>query len=169
MRALLVDGYNIIYAHPELAATVEKDQDAAREGLLRELSPLAAPDHYELVMVVFDAAGSSQTEPVVQERGGMTVVFTRRQQSADSFIERIVRRMLPDNEVVVATSDRLLIGLVSGFGARTIDARSLLGASADALRETREEMKRMAAGSRAHLEERVSEEVRRLLDEMRYQ
>jgi len=169
MRALLVDGYNIIYAHPELAATIEKDQDAAREGLLKELSPLATPDHYELVMVVFDAAGSSQSDPVVQERGRITVVFTRRQQSADAFIERIVRRLVKGNDVVVATSDRLLIGLVGGFGARTIDARSLLGMAEDALQETREEMKRMAAGSRTHLEDRVSEEVRRLLDEMRYQ
>ncbi|MBN2026038.1 MAG: NYN domain-containing protein [Actinobacteria bacterium] len=168
MKALLVDGYNIIYAHPELAATVEKDQDAAREGLLKELSPLATPDHYEVVVVVFDAAGSSQPQPVVQERGSMTVVFTRRQQSADAFIERIVRRLVPNNEVVVATSDRLLTGLVSGFGARTIDAQSLLGMTADALHETREEIKRMAAGSRSHLEDRVSEEVRRLLDEMRY-
>jgi predicted RNA-binding protein with PIN domain len=168
MKALLVDGYNIIYAHPELAATIEQDQDAAREGLLRELSPLASPDYYELVMVVFDAAGSSQPEPVVQERGGMTVVFTRRQQSADTFIERVVRRLVPGNEVVVATSDRLLLSLVSGFGARTIDGRSLLGMTTEALQETREEIKRMAAGSRANLEDRVSEEVRRLLDEMRY-
>jgi len=168
MKALLVDGYNIIYAHPELAATIAKDQDAAREGLLKELSPLASPDYYELVMVVFDAAGSSQPEPVVQEREGITVIFTRRQQSADAFIERVVRHLAPGNEVMVATSDRLLLSLVSGFGARTIDGQSLLGMTTDALQETREEIKKMAAGNRARLEDRVSEEVRRLLDQMRY-
>jgi len=168
MKTLLVDGYNLIYAHPELAETMQQDQDAARDGLLKELSPLASPDRYELVMVVFDAAGSSQPEPVVQERDGITVVFTARRQSADAFIERVVRRLLPDNEVVVATSDRLLLNLVGGFGASTIDGRSLLGMTEEALLETREEMKKIAGRSRNSLEDRVSEEVRHLLDEMRY-
>jgi len=168
MKALLVDGYNLIYTHPELAVMVREDQEAARDGLLKELAPLAAPDHYELVMVVFDAAGSSQSEPVAQERGGMTVVFTRREQSADAFIERVVRRMVPANQIVVATSDRTLADLARGFGATVIDGKSLLGRTQEALLETREEMKRMARGRRNPLEDRVSEEVRRLLDEMRY-
>ncbi len=168
MKALLVDGYNLIYSHPELAVTVKRDQEAAREGLLRELSPLAVPDRYDLVMVVFDAAASSQAEPVVEDRQGMTVVFTRRRQSADTFIETVVRRLLPANDVVVATSDRTLLGVVRGFGAAAVDGPTLLGMTAEALNETREEMKRMAGGRRAPLEDRVSEEVRRLLDEMRY-
>jgi len=169
MRALLVDGYNLIYSHPQLAAVVERDHDAAREGLLRELSPLASPDYYELVMVVFDAAASSQVRPVAQEREGMTVVFTSRKQSADAFIERVVRRLAPGNEVFVATSDRTLLDVVRGFGAGTIDGRSLLGMTGEALRETREKIKKISQGGRAPLEDRVSEEVRRLLDEMRYQ
>ena len=34
MKTLLVDGYNLIHAHPELATIMDQDQDAAREGLL---------------------------------------------------------------------------------------------------------------------------------------
>ncbi len=169
MKALLVDGYNLIYAHPELALTVKKDHEAAREGLLKKLSPLASPDYYELVMVVFDAAASSQAQPVVQEREGMSVIFTSRKQSADTFIERVVRRLVPGNEVLVATSDRVLLDVVRGFGAGTIDGVSLLGMSGEALQETREKIERIAGGARSLLEDRVSEEVRRLLDEMRYQ
>jgi ribosomal protection tetracycline resistance protein len=168
MRALLVDGYNLIYSHPELAVVMERDRDGAREGLLRELSPLASPGRFDLVMVVFDAAGSSQPEPVVRESGGLAVAFTRRQQSADSFIEEAVRGLVPSSEVVVATSDRMLLNLVSGFGAGTVDGQSLFVMIEEALLETREEIERMAGGARNHLEDRVSEEVRRLLDEMRY-
>jgi ribosomal protection tetracycline resistance protein len=168
MKALLVDGYNLIYAHPELAAIMQKDQDEAREGLLRELSPLSSPDRYEMLVVVFDAAGSSQPDPVAQERGGITVVFTRRGQSADAFIESLARRLLPANEVTVASSDRTLQGVVAGFGARTIAGPFLLGMTEEALLETREEIKKIAGSRRAPLEDRVSEEVRRLLDEMRY-
>ena len=170
MKALLVDGYNLIYAHRELSRLVESDMDAAREGLVRELMPLAAPGRYGLVMVVFDAAGAPNPEPVFEERGGVTVVFTRRTQSADAFIERAARRMSARaevSEVAVATSDRALSGLASGFGARAIDGLSLLERAHEAADETREEMRRSAA-RRVPLEERVGEEVRRLLDEMRY-
>jgi predicted RNA-binding protein with PIN domain len=168
MKALLVDGYNLIYAHPRLAAVMQQDQEGARQGLLRELSPLASPDHYDLMMVVFDAAGSDQAEPVAQQSEGMTVVFTRRRQSADSFIEGLARRLLPGNEVVVASSDRMLTNLVGGFGARIVEGRSLLEAAGEALQGTRVELERMAGSGRSPLEDRVSEEVRRLLDEMRY-
>lgn len=168
MKALLVDGYNLIYSHPRLAVTVKSDQDAAREGLIKELTPLASPGRFEVVMVVFDAAASSSPEPVVQERGGMTVVFTRRNQSADAFIEKAVRGLAAGNEVMVATSDRVLLALAGGFGAATVDGETLLAMSKEARQETRRDMDRLAGNRRAPLEERVSEEVRRLLDEMRY-
>lgn len=170
MRALLVDGYNLIHAHGELSRLVDKDIDAAREGLVRELMPLAAPGFYGLVMVVFDAAGSPNPEPVFEERGGVTVVFTRRRQTADSFIEGMARRMSARaevSEVAVATSDRLLSNLAAGFGARSIDGASLMERAREAAEETREEARR-AGARRVPLEERVGEEVRRLLDEMRY-
>ncbi len=168
MKALLVDGYNLIYAHPRLTAAMQDDQEGARQGLLRELSPLASPDHYEMLVVVFDAAGSYHAEPVLRESGGIEVVFTRRGQSADAFIEGMARRLLPTHEVTVASSDRMLADLVGGFGARVVRGNSLLEAAEEARRGTREELQRMAGSGRSPLEERVSEEVRRLLDEMRY-
>ena len=168
MKALVIDGYNLIYAHAELAPAMQRDQEEARQGLLKELSPLASPDYFEMLVVVFDAAGSSQAQPVLQESGGIEVVFTRRGQSADAFIESLVRRLLPTHDVTVASSDRMLVNLTSGFGARTITASSLLGMTREAQLETRQDMKRIAGSSRSPLEDRVSEEVRRLLDEMRY-
>ena len=168
MKALLVDGYNLIYSHPDLSGLVEGDPDAAREGLVRELAPLAVPDRYALVMVVFDAAGSSQAEPVVEDRKGMTVVFTRRRQSADSFIETAVRQLVRDYEVTVATSDRTLLNLVRGFGAGGMRGEILFATVEDATQETRREIDRSAGSRRTPLEDRVSDEVRRLLDEMRY-
>lgn len=169
MKALLVDGYNLIYSHPELSGLVAGDPDSAREGLLKELLPLAVPDRYGLVMVVFDAGGSSQAEPVVEGREGMMVVFTRRRQSADSFIETAVRQLVQGYEVVVATSDRMLLNLVRGFGANGMNGESLLRTAREALLETREEIDRVAGSRRVPLEDRVSDEVRELLDKMRYQ
>jgi uncharacterized protein len=169
VKMLVVDGYNLIHAHPRLSDIVKLDLDAAREDLLKELTPLAYPDYYHLLMVVFDAAGSQQSEPVVEEREGIEVVFTRRGQSADSFIEAAVRHMVQDGEVEVVTNDRVLAGVVSGFGARVINGASLLEMAKQALRKTREDMRRMSQGRRAPLEDRVGEEIRLLLDKMRYQ
>ncbi|MEW6554578.1 MAG: NYN domain-containing protein [Actinomycetota bacterium] len=168
MKALLVDGYNLIYAHPRLADAMRHDQEKARQDLVRELSSLANPGRYDLVVVVFDAAGSDQAEPVAQRSEGMTVVFTRRRQSADAFIEGLARRLLPGNEVVVASSDRMLANLVGGFGARVVEGPALLEAAGEARQDTREELRRRAGSGRSPLEERISDEVRRLLDEMRY-
>lgn len=168
MKALLVDGYNVIHAHPRLSATMARDPDAAREGLLREVSPLSPPGRYDLVLLVFDAAGSQQPEPVTEERGGVTVAFTRRGQSADAFIEAVAGRMAATHDVEVATSDRALISVVTGFGARVLRGEALLDLAADAASETREEIERLSGRGRVPLEDRVGEEVRRLLDEMRY-
>ena len=97
------------------------------------------------------------------------MVFTRRSQSADSFIETAVRHLVTEGEVGVATSDRMLANMVAGFGARCVDSAALLKMAQEALLETRNEIRRMSGGRRAPLEDRVSEEVRRLLDQMRYQ
>lgn len=169
MKALLVDGYNLIHSHPGLSSLLGRDPDAAREGLLGELRPLASPRFYDVVLVVFDAAGSSRNKPVTEDREGVTVVFTRRRQSADSFIETAVRHLSPANEVVVATSDRLLLSLVGGFGAGGVNGEVLLRMAREALVETREEIERVSGRRRVPLEDRVSEEVRVLLDRMRYQ
>ena len=167
MKALVVDGYNLIFSHPRLGPLMREDQEAARSGLLKELAPLATPEYFQPLAVVFDAAASTHVREAESESGGMTVVFTRRGQSADSFIEALVRRMLGEGEVTVATSDRLLRDLVSGFGARTLGGEALLALAGEALGRTREDMRRMASGRRP-LEDRLSDEMRRLLDEMRY-
>jgi predicted RNA-binding protein with PIN domain len=169
MRVLLIDGYNLIHSHQRLSGLVEQDADSAREGLLRELSFLASPDYYGLVIVVFDAAGSRQAEPVIEKREAIQVVFTRRGQTADSFIEAAVGHLVPECEVHVATSDRMLASVTSGFGAIGIDGASLLQSAKEAQQETRREMQRMSQQSRSPLEERVSEETRRLLNKLRFQ
>ncbi len=169
MKTLLVDGYNLIHGHPTLSGLLREDLEAAREGLLKELAPLSSPGEYGLVMVVFDAARSGGREPAVEERWGIAVVFTRRRQTADSFIEMTARSMVAEGEVVVATCDRLLRGVVEGFGARAMGAETLFSSAREARERLREEMREAAGPVRRPLEERVSEEVREMLDRLRYQ
>ncbi len=168
MSTLLVDGYNLIYCHPVLSRLVRSDMDSAREGLLRELTPLASPSFFRTVLVVFDAAGWGGPEPVVEDRRGLVVVFTRKRQSADAFIEAAVRTLVSGGEVTVATSDRVLRRVVEGYGAGGMEGEALLRMAGEARRVLREEAERLSAGRGTHLEERLSPEVRELLDRMRY-
>ena len=168
MESLLVDGYNLIHTHPVFSRLVKSDMESAREGLLRELLPLSSPDHYSLVMVVFDAAGWGGKEPVVEDRGGVVVVFTRRRQSADSFIEAAVRAMVAGGRVTVATSDRLLRRIAENCGASGMDAETLFQTAREARQRLRQEMERVSNRNRVPLEERISPELRQLLDRMRY-
>jgi len=170
MRALLVDGYNLIHSPPRLSRLVRTDMESAREGLVRELTPLASPNLFTVVMVVFDAAGWGGPEPVLEDRGGLVVVFTRRRQTADSFIEAAARAMCSESEagsVTVATSDRALRMVIEGFGAVSVSVDSLLKMVEEARDEMREEMRRFSSPARHPLEERVSPEVRALLERLR--
>ncbi len=168
MEALLVDGYNLIHAHPVLSRLVKSDMESAREGLLRELLPLVSPEYFQVVLVVFDAAGWGGPEPVVEDRGGLVAVFTRRRQTADSFIEAAVRMKAAGDRVTVATSDRILRRMVEGYGAGAVGAPALFDMVKEARETIRREMENISKKTRVTLEDRMSPEVRQLLDRMRY-
>jgi hypothetical protein len=168
MRTLVVDAYNVIHAQPRLAELLQESQEAAREGLLQELAPLTNPESYDLIMVVFDAAASSQAEPVVEDRAGLTLVYTRRGQSADSFIEIAVKHLVREGPVEISTNDRDLIALSTGFGAGRLRPEELMVRAAAAREGIRREIDRLEKDGRSRLEDRIGEEVRQILDSMRY-
>ena len=102
---LIVDGYNIIGSWPELVRLKKQDDiQSARDLLLFELSNYRKYRDIE-VIVVFDAQlvpGITQT----YEEFDIQVVFTSEGETADSYIERIVKEHINAiTRVVVATSD----------------------------------------------------------------
>ncbi|MDI6873662.1 MAG: NYN domain-containing protein [Actinomycetota bacterium] len=168
MSTLLVDGYNLIHTHPVLSRLARSDLESAREGLLRELLPLTSPGYFRIILVVFDAAAWGGPEPSLEDRKGMLVIYTKRRQTADSFIEAAVRSMVREEKVLVATSDRVLRRVVEGYGAGGMEGETLLRMAGEARRNIREEAERISGSGKVPLEERVSPEVRKLLDRMRY-
>jgi hypothetical protein len=122
---LFVDGYNMIGAWPHLVKLQRKnDMAAARDILLHELSEYAKYEDVE-VRVVFDA----QFVPGIQkqyDRYNLLVIFTKEDETADSYIEKAVGE---ENKfitnVVVATSDLAEQWLVFQRGASRKSARDL--------------------------------------------
>lgn len=123
--ALLVDGYNMIGAWPELARLKEKSLEEARDRLLELLADYQGFTGMQIV-VVFDAhqvpgVGSS----FKQYRIG--VVFTREKETADACIERLASEMaMRSRNLYVATSDQVEQRVAFGKGALRVSARELL-------------------------------------------
>jgi predicted RNA-binding protein with PIN domain len=107
MERVVVDGYNVVHAWPELKRLLDTASlEAARDKLIERLSVFGMVAGAD-VTVVFDAhhsAARSNSEELVE---GVHVLFTRKGHSADHVIERIAYGASQVGDVItVATSDR---------------------------------------------------------------
>ncbi|MGE5380986.1 MAG: NYN domain-containing protein [Methylocystaceae bacterium] len=119
---LIVDGYNVIYAWPELMQLKDKSLQASREALIDIMINYAAYKGYR-VYVVFDGQG---TEDTVEYNGSIYTCYTREGDTADQYIERLVGdEAFTACEVYVATSDYAQQRIVLGRGAHRISSREL--------------------------------------------
>lgn len=124
-QLLIVDGYNMIGAWPELVRLKKRNElEEAREVLLRELSQYAKYKNMEII-VVFDAQfvpGITQ----VYDKYQLTVIFTNTDETADSYIEALAyERMDVRTQVTVATSDLAEQWQIFSAGALRKPAREL--------------------------------------------
>lgn len=124
-QLLIVDGYNMIGAWPELVTLKNQDRmEEAREDLLNRLSNYAKFQGLE-VIVVFDA----QFVPGIAksyQKYFLEVVFTKEDETADSYIERIAGELNDRlTQVTVATSDLAEQWTVFSQGALRTSAREL--------------------------------------------
>lgn len=169
MASLIVDGYNIVHAWPELARTLQRDGlEAARAALVSALGEYAAATHCE-VTVVFDSnRGRGSTEQV----DGVEVRFASKSASADHVIERLIyqaTRRGEGAEITVATSDRLQGDLVRVMGVATISALALRSNVVATLVETTQRAKRLETSAHhgRSLGERLDVATRDALERLR--
>ncbi|GAC1511735.1 MAG: NYN domain-containing protein [Candidatus Dormibacteraceae bacterium] len=125
MERVIVDGYNVIHAWPQLKHLLDVSLEAARDKLVDRLSVFGMVMGAE-VTVVFDAHHSTARTNSEQLVEGVHVLFTRKGHSADHAIERIAYGASQSGDVItVATSDRFQRDLVRGMGGAVISALEL--------------------------------------------
>ena len=119
---IIVDGYNVIFAWDELKALAEKSLDLARSKLIEALINYQSCTRAEVVLV-FDAyrvpggTGAKYTE------AGLHIVYTRENETADMYIERLVDEIGKNETVRVVTSDSLVrLGALRAGVLRTSSA-----------------------------------------------
>ena len=120
---LLVDGYNIIFAWPDLKELSRSSLEGARKSLMDILSNYRGFHPCELILV-FDAYKVHRNPGTQEEYGGIHVVYTKEAETADNYIERAIRKLARDrdNRIRVATSDGLEQVIILGGGALRISA-----------------------------------------------
>ena len=126
MERVIVDGYNVIHAWPQLKRLMgEASLEAARDKLIDRLAVFGMVEGAD-VTVVFDAHHSTAQTNSEVEVEGVHVLFTRKGHSADHAIERIAYAASQVGDVItVATSDRFQSDLVRGMGGAVISAVEL--------------------------------------------
>ena len=123
-KAIIVDGYNIIFAWDDLAALAKEDLEAARKKLCDILSNYAGFRKCYLVLV-FDGWKVKGNPGEKTQYHNIQVVFTREGETGDAYIEGLVAQIGANYAVRVATSDALV--QLSSFrtGVLRMSAREL--------------------------------------------
>ncbi len=122
---LLVDGYNVIGAWPELQKLKRENLEDARNLLLDKMAEYQARTGFR-VIVIFDAYDVNGTETTFK-KAKVEVIFTKKNQTADEKIEQLAIQMKKVTvQIHVATSDYTEQWAIFGQGALRISARELL-------------------------------------------
>ena len=165
---LIVDGYNVLNQW----CAFRKDQSIseARELLVRDLHDYAGFTGHKMV-VVFDAWQSERLSRSVEETESFSVVFTKKGETADHYIERLCDRHAREVElgrlqIQVATSDGVEQTIVLGRGATRVPARELLS-DMEAMRQTGRRAGVDRTPKKATILDGLPDDVRERLERMR--
>ena len=104
---VIVDGYNLIHADETLKSTAKFSLEKAREELMDLLSNYVFYTKTELVLV-FDAYLVKDGEGSEFLHDGYKVVYTKSNQTADAYMEKLMHELGPDYSIRVITDDKLL-------------------------------------------------------------
>jgi len=142
VNRLIVDGYNVVHAWPDLKRLLSVSLEAARDELVNRLGVYSLVTGTP-VTVVFDAHRTAAQNNAEDEKDGVTIIFTRRGHSADHAIERLAYQAAEAGDMItVATSDRFQRDLVRGTGGAVISATELERQVVDAEAELARRVKR---------------------------
>ena len=167
-RVLIVDGYNVLNAWRSNLNSADTLADA-RDELARRLQDYAGFSGQRVILVM-DAWLSDRTVRTEEVNGPLTIVFTRKGELADHYIERLCdeyahRVEMGLMELRVATSDGVEQMVVMGRGAVRMSARELL-MEMDQVRKQGREGAQPVARKRNSVMEQLPADVQKRLGEL---
>ncbi|MCQ4574850.1 MAG: NYN domain-containing protein [Candidatus Brocadiales bacterium] len=118
---IIIDGYNLIFAVPELVEVMDKGKmETAREVLLAALSDYEGKSRQK-VTVVFDGRDKEGDEYMAisqkQHHGGVNVIFSKGT-TADEDIKDIINSSPNTKNMCIVTSDKSIIQTARSSGCK---------------------------------------------------
>jgi hypothetical protein len=155
---LIVDGYNIIGAWPELAKLKELSLEEARDRLIDILAEYQGFSGLR-IHLVFDAHQIPGLGGKY-EQSKLQIYYTKEKETADELIERLVSKLSGRRkQIYVATSDMTEQHVTFGMGALRISARELL----TKIRQNKQEIRTKITdppAARNTIDSRLNQEIR---------
>ena len=162
---LLVDGYNIIFAWPELKELADENMDSAKIKLLDILSNYQSIRKC-VIIAVFDAYRVQGHREEVIDYYNIHLVYTREAQTADNYIEKFAHDNKKNYNITVATSDGLQQMIVRGEGCSLLSARELQAEIVGANNKMMTEYREMIGIDRNYLVDALPQEVKKKMEGM---
>ena len=122
---LLVDGYNVIHAWPDLKELAQMNFEAARNKLMDILCNYQGYKKIPVILV-FDAYKVEGFQQEIQKYHNIHVVYTKEAETADQYIEKVVHEIGKRYHVTVVTSDGIEQIVTLGQGGTLISSREFL-------------------------------------------
>lgn len=102
----VVDGYNLMYSIDDLKDLSASNFMSARDKVIDILLDFKGYVNADMI-VVFDAYNNIYSRPQVSNDTGLSIVYTKQNQTADSYIEDITEKLNKTYKVITVTSDYL--------------------------------------------------------------
>lgn len=156
---LIVDGYNIIGAWPQLQKLKDTELAEARDKLIHTLAEYQSFSGM-MVYLVFDAYKvPGLGKKYLQSK--LRVLYTKEKETADELIEKLVTNLMGRRkQIYVATSDMIEQHVIFGKGALRLPAGELLVKIQQSQREVRVKIQEEAFSNRNTFDNNLKNDVK---------
>lgn len=121
---VIVDGYNVIYSWDDLKELSKTNIDSARDLLIDIMCNYQGYRNCNLLLV-FDAYRVKGNSGKKYKHFGIEVVYTKEDETADAYIERLVHDARDKYRITVVSSDGLIQQTILSLGGLRMSSREL--------------------------------------------
>ena len=149
---ILVDGFSLLHAWPELAEGFARHSHTAREALIQEITRYHDATGTP-VTIFFDGSGAPKGTPQTHSTRAVEVLYSRAGQTADDMIERVAYRLSQLGEVLVITNDFAERDTVNSFGGMAQSCENFLHMMGEANRDMALDLKELNRRERSRFKQ----------------
>ena len=123
MVTMILDGYNVIHAVPELAHQLDRSLQSARDALVNFCQAYHARRGSGQMYIVFDGQQDQGLGFSGQSQQGVSILFTQKPEEADQRILSVIEAQRGRSQCVVVSNDNEVANNARAFGARIMSAQ----------------------------------------------